>query len=129
MKVLETNFSSLYLLNEYKIRPSSIQQNNFVDTSNLASIKVLQSHDTLSHQANERLGMLKSSSTGSGLVFKKKKRKRKSSPVHIAPACAGPGEGSDQFGSYVQGSGFVFTTTKYNPGNNLKRVIRTRKHP
>jgi hypothetical protein len=25
----------------------------------------------------------------------------KGSPVHIAPACAGSGEGSDHFGSYV----------------------------
>ncbi len=77
MKVLETNFSSLYLLKEYKIRPSSVWQINFVDKSNLVSIKVLQPHDTLSHQANERLGMLKSSSTGSGLVFKKGKEKEK----------------------------------------------------
>jgi hypothetical protein len=24
------------------------------------------------------------------------------SPVHVAPACAGPGEGSNHFGSYVR---------------------------
>jgi hypothetical protein len=26
---------------------------------------------------------------------------KKGSPVHVAPACAGSGEGSDHFGSYV----------------------------
>jgi hypothetical protein len=26
----------------------------------------------------------------------------KGSPVHVAPACAGPREGSDHFGSYVR---------------------------
>jgi hypothetical protein len=31
-----------------------------------------------------------------GLVYIKK-----GSPVHIAPACAGSGEGSDHFGSYA----------------------------
>jgi hypothetical protein len=36
----------------------------------------------------------------------------KSSPVHIAPACAGSGEGPNHFGSYVYQSNNI--TNRYN---------------
>jgi hypothetical protein len=37
-----------------------------------------------------------------GLPFKQFAQLKKSSPVHVAPTCAGSGEESDHFGSYVR---------------------------
>jgi hypothetical protein len=59
MKVLETNFSSLHLPMEDTVKPSCLDEINFVDKSNLVLIRELHSHNTLSHQANDRLGLFR----------------------------------------------------------------------
>jgi len=55
-KVLETNLSSLYLPTEDTVKPSSLQE---INKSNLVLIKELHSHNTLSHQTNERSGLFR----------------------------------------------------------------------